>query len=466
MRWSSRPRPRRWCRLVAMLFAMLCVGCSGVARTPVSSTPAACTGRALTPASNVQAAISAAPPGSTFCFGPGIYRVSALIPKSGDVLDGGRQAAILDGGSSASYAVYGNSSSPGPSDVTIRGFVIRDYHSQLQYGAIDDVNGPGWVIQGNHITHNAAVGVETGDEVKVLDNLIDWNGQEGFGAAGYGGLYEGNEIAYNNFKLAVDPGWEAGGGKAWATDDLTFESNYVHDNGGTGLWADTNNINTVFDHNIVSNNRGPGIYDEISYNATITNNIVTGNGMPSAPGSDKGQGWAWEAGIQVRASGGLSPSSPLIIAHNTVIDNFNGITLLQSPSPNACYDKPIHEGLYGPCRVQNVIVEDNYITMSQGMTGEVQDGTNNSMFMSWNNHWLNNHYCVVSAVHPADGYAYGWFGWMNHYRSWSAWQAYGLDKSGTFKVGGICKAPSSAQSSDAEGNLMGGMPEVSSVTRK
>ena len=49
--------------------------------------------------------------------------------------------------------------------------------------------------------------------------------------------------------------------------DLTFKSNYVHDNGGPGLWADTNNINTTFDGNTISNNWGPGIYDEISYNA-------------------------------------------------------------------------------------------------------------------------------------------------------------------------------------------------------
>jgi parallel beta-helix repeat protein len=429
----------RLCRCYPLV-ALLAVGCSGVAKSPASPSSAACTGRALTPASNVQAVIDDAPPGSTFCFGPGTYHVSALMPKSGDVLDGDRQAAILDGRNSASYAVYGDSASPGPSDVTIRGFVIRNYHSPLQRGAIRDANGPGWIIQGNHITHNAAAGVETGDKVQVLDNLIDWNGQEGFVAGGFGGLYQGNYIAYNNFNLVVNPGWEAGGGKAWATRNLTFESNYVHDNGGVGLWADTNNINTVFDHNTVSNNDAAGIYDEISYNVTITNNIVTGNGMPWTPGGGQRLGWGWDAGIQLRASGGLSASSPAIIARNTVIDNFNSITLIQSPPRNACPDKALHEGFYGPCRVQNVIVEDNYITMSQGMSGVMQDGTNNSVFTSWNNHWLNNQYCVVPAIHPDDGYAYNWFAWMNREQSWSAWQGYGLDRVGTFKVGGTCKA--------------------------
>ncbi len=427
-------RPRLWYWLVVPL----AIGCSGAVRAPAGSAPS-CTGRALTPLSNAQKAINHAPPGTTFCFGPGTYHVSALVPKSHDVLDGEGRAAVLDGGNSAWYAIYGGSAAVGPSDVTIRGFVIRGFNTPLQRGAIQDYNGPDWIIQDNHITDNAAAGVATGDKVQVLDNMIDHNGQEGFSAHGNGGLYEDNDIAYNNFNLAVDPHWEAGGGKAWATDDLTFEGNYVHDNGGTGLWADTNNINTTFDRNIVSDNRGPGISDEISYNATIINNIVTGNGMPSAPGNEKGQAWGWYAGIELRASGGLSPSSPVIIADNTVIGNFNGITLLQSPSPNACSNKQNDEGLYGPCRVQNVIVEDNYITMSQGATGAMTDGASNSIFTSWNNHWLDNHYCVVSAVHPDDGYMYGWFAWMNVDLSWSQWQSYGMDKGGTFKVGGTCR---------------------------
>ena len=127
--------------------------------------------------------------------------------------------------------------------------------------------------------------------------------------------------------------------------------------------------------------------------------------MPSSPGNGERLGWGWDAGIQLRGSGGLSPSTPLIISHNIVTDNFNGITLVQSPSPDACPNKANHEGRYGPCRIQNVVVEDNYVTMSQGATGEFQDGqdgpeTDNSIFTSWNNHWLQNNYCVASAVTP------------------------------------------------------------------
>jgi parallel beta-helix repeat protein len=455
-------RLRRWCWLVTLLATLLATGCGGAVAGPISpgvespTSPGAassispgpvCTGTALTPSRNVQAAINTAPPGTTFCFGPGRYHVSSLVPKPGDVLDGGGQKAVLDGGNSAPYAIYGDSASPGPAQVIIEGFVIQNFKTPLQQGAIQDFNGPDWIIRNNHITHNGAAGVATGDNVRVLNNLIDHNAQEGFAAHGDGGLYEGNEIAYNNFNLAVDPTWEAGGGKAWETDHLTFRNNNVYDNGGPGLWADTNNINTTFDGNTVSNNWGPGIYEEISYNATIINNTMTDNGMPSSPGGGQRLGWGWDAGIQLRGSGGLSYSSPLIIANNTVTDNYNGITLLQSPAPNACPNTSKDEGTRGPCLIQNVIVENNGITMTQGWTGGAQDGTSDSVFTSENNQWLQNSYCVASAVHPNDGYAYDWLAW-NNWRSWYDWQGQGLDTGGTFRVGGTCR-PHSQRGSPA-----------------
>jgi parallel beta-helix repeat protein len=394
-----------------------------------------CTGTILTPTSNVQDAINDAPPGTIFCFGPGSYRVSALIPKPGDVLDGGNRVATLDGGSSARYAIYGDLTSHGPSDVTVRGFVIQDFNTPLQAGVIQDYNGSGWIIQNNHITKNAAAGVATGDDVRVIGNLIDQNGQEGFSAHGTGGLYQDNEIAYNNYNLAVDGGWEAGGGKAYDTRNLTFKSNYVHDNGGPGLWADTNNINTTFEDNTVNNNWGAGIYDEISYNAIIINNTVTGDGMPSSPGGGNRRGWAWDAGIQIRRSGGLSAAKPLIISGNIVTDNYNAISLIESPVSD-CTDKRVP--WYGPCNVQNVLVENNWITMTQGATGAYQDGAGNAIFTNRNNVFRDNHYCVASYTHPNDGYSYGWFGWMNGWQNFSEWKNSWRGAAGAFTVGGNC----------------------------
>jgi parallel beta-helix repeat protein len=389
--------------------------------------PPSCTGTAITPGANVQAAIDAAPVNTTFCFAAGTYNVGSLAPKSGDVFDGGNRTAILDGQNTRQQAFVSSTTS----GVTIRGFVIKQYASPLQAAAIQSFGTTNWTIENNQITHNAATAVATDTGARVLNNLMDWNGQQGYAAHGQNLLYEGNEIAFNNANLAVDATWEAGGGKAWDTDGATFRNNNVHDNGGNGLWDDTNNIRITYDGNTVDNNWGGGIYHEIGYDATIVNNTVSRNGMPSAPGGGQNLGWLWDAGILLRSSGALTATSPILIANNTVTNNYNGIALLESPEPNSCPNTANGEGRYGPCLLQNILVRDNTVTMSIGGTGVVQDGTGNPF--SQNIHFTNNHYHVANpTTHPNDGHAEGWFAWNNAWRTWAEWQGFGNDLTGTF----------------------------------
>ena len=156
--------------------------------------------------------------------------------------------------------------------------MIQHYATPIQEGAIHAFDTTGWTIENNHITRNASSAVATDTGAKVLHNLLDHNGQQGYAAHGKDILYEGNEISYNNENLAVDATWEAGGGKAWATINATFRNNHVHHNGGNGMWDDTNNIYITYQMNNVHHNWGAGIYHEIGYDATITNNTVTNNG--------------------------------------------------------------------------------------------------------------------------------------------------------------------------------------------
>jgi hypothetical protein len=142
---------------------------------PSTLLPSVCVGLRLAPGSDVQAAIDAEPPGATFCFSAGTYAVSSLAPKSGDVLDGGNRASVLDGRSSAQYAVRSSSAI----GVTVRGFVIRDYMTPIQQGAVQAFGTTGWVIQNNDINHNAAAGVAVDTGARVIGNRLDYNGQEG-----------------------------------------------------------------------------------------------------------------------------------------------------------------------------------------------------------------------------------------------------------------------------------------------
>ena len=95
-----------------------------------------------------------------------------------------------------------------------------------------------------------------------------------------------NEISGNN-----TDDWEkrregcgcTGGGKFWETDGAKVTNNYVHDNKGVGLWADSNNVGFRFEGNYISGNDAEGIMYETSYNAAIVNNTFVRNALDKGP---------------------------------------------------------------------------------------------------------------------------------------------------------------------------------------
>ena len=56
-----------------------------------------------------------------------------------------------------------------------------------------------------------------------------------------------------------------------------WRGNWVHHNTGPGIWSDGNVHNVLYEDNVVEGNSGPGILHEISWDATIRNNIVRWN---------------------------------------------------------------------------------------------------------------------------------------------------------------------------------------------
>jgi parallel beta-helix repeat protein len=379
----------------------------------------------------VPAVVAGAPAGTTFCFAAGTYALaSVIVPKSGDVFDGGGRAAVLDGGNVTAAAFR----APGTDAVTIRGFTIQRFDTPLQNGAVDGFGATNWRIDNNHITLNAATAVASDTGFQVVNNLLDHNEQQGYAAHGNGYLYQGNEIAYNNEDLAVDATWEAGGGKAWDTLNGTFRGNNVHHNGGHGMWDDTNNRWITYDRNNVHDNWGAGIYHEIGYEATITNNTITGNGTATSQGGGQRLGWLWDGGIQLRSSQSMDPANPILIEGNTVTDNYNGITLLDSPA-KGCTNTGLEEGRYsnGTCRLRNVLVRNNTVTMREGATGAAQDGGNGGLFTTANVKWTGNQYRTL-AQHQADGHSYDWFAWDDGWVDFGRWRGDGNDLSGSWAL--------------------------------
>ncbi len=285
----------------------------------------------------------------------------------------------------------------GVTSVSIRGLVIEKFANEAQAGALESRV---WDLENNEVRLNHGTGIVGGGH--VIGNYVHDNGQLGIkGGNGSNILVENNELAFNN-NAGFDMSWEAGGGKWFETTNLTVRGNYSHDNHGRGLWTDTDNIYTTYENNRVENNDGIGILHEVSYDALIATNTVTGNGFKEPGHVDGG-------GIQVMASPNVE------IYGNTVSGNRDGIALTQFPRGS---------GAHGPYETDNAYVHDNVVKQSEGYTGLIQMMGDDSYFTSRNNRFQANRYLL--GTNPA------YFQWLDGLRTTAQWTAYGEDTSGSF----------------------------------
>jgi hypothetical protein len=289
--------------------------------------------------------------------------------------------------------------------VTVAGFVIERFANLAQSGAIDAA-GAGWTIRENEIRHNHGVGLNA-PGARVLDNHIHHNGQLGLGGGGRGALIEGNEIDHNN-TAGFSTEWEAGGSKWVETTGMVVRGNYVHDNAGTGLWTDINNVDTLFERNVVARNSDYGIHHEISYDAVIRDNDVVGNGF-----NFDLDAWGG-AGIRIAASPNVQ------VTGNVVRGNRNAIMLVQQ-------DRRGDEHPRGPHELRNVRVHGNQVSLDQGHTGLVQDVGDDSYYTSRGNRFEGNDYRLRSTQARS-------FAWRGGVWDRAGWQRFGQDRAGTFEL--------------------------------
>jgi hypothetical protein len=290
-------------------------------------------------------------------------------------------------------------------DVTVRNLVIEKFANEAQLGAISC--GARWRVEQNEVRLNHGTGIQDGNV--VTGNFVHHNGQ--LGLSDTGRLVADNEIAFNN-TAHFNPPWEAGGAKWVWTDGLTVRHNYVHDNHGPGLWTDIANIRTRYERNIVADNSGSGIVDEISYRTTITKNVIRGNGHGVADST----GWLDGAGILIESAPDVTVSG------NVLADNANGVSIVQEDRG---------EGPHGPYKVRNISVRGNYIAMSRGRTGMAQT-LNDPTYFHRNIRFVGNRY-RISCGAPAP------FAWRSPrgrdhdgHLTVAEWQSVGNDRTGAF----------------------------------
>lgn len=262
-------------------------------------------------------------------------------------------------------------------NVVIRNLVVEKYANQAQHGAIDSrrysndgfTTGANWVVENNEVCWNHGAGIRVNSGGFVQANYIHHNGQLGVAAGGNAVTIVGSDIAYNHF-AGFNYDWEAGGSKFAFTTNLFVTENSVHHNDGAGLWTDINNLNTTYRRNRVEYNGCIGIWHEISYAATIEDNLIVGNGFGHST-------WGLGAGIVVAAS------SDVDIIGNTLIDNADGIVGIQQNRG---------EGASDPYVVENMFVDNNCVRQAGDSIGVLQDISSNKPFCCRDNSFVANPY--------------------------------------------------------------------------
>jgi len=270
-------------------------------------------------------------------------------------------------------------------NVTVQNLVIEKYDPEIQYGAIR--GDQSWTIRDNEVRLNYAVGISAHDGSQIIGNYVHDNGQMGLGGYGNNILVQGNELATNGFWSGIDPLWEAGGFKFADTDNLVVRGNYSHDNNGSGMWTDTNNIHTLYEDNVVVHNTIGGIGHEISYDAIIRNNTLIGNGYGDT------RGWGWGAEINIQNSQNVQVYGNRI----DMTDGGNGIVLIQQNRGS---------GTHGTYTTTGNQIHDNIIVDhdGHGYIGGFAD-YNQSGMLNGGNTWSNNQYFM-----PDGGGRFQWGG--------------------------------------------------------
>jgi hypothetical protein len=342
--------------------------------------------------------------GATFWFAPGVHtlgpdRYAQIVPGRNSTFIGA-PGAVLDGLRRNNYAFGGSATG-----VTISHLRVENFVSPVNEGVVNHDPGSGWTFRYNTITRNEGAGLVLGTGGRASYNCLKDNGQYGFigkGADGPGTdlVFDHNEVSGNNtgdWESRIENCGCTGGGKFWDVRGARVTANYVHDNKGVGLWADTNNADFLIEGNWIEDNDAQGIFYEISYNAVIRGNVVKHNVLAlGRTRMERRENWP-DAAIYISESGGDSRvqhtlvGAPVIdISGNLIQDNYNGVTLWEgsnrfcnSPANTSSgYCTLVRTGVvklstcvagristepyYSDCRwkTQNVTVHDNVFDLS------------------------------------------------------------------------------------------------------
>ena len=313
-------------------------------------------------------------PDTVYWFAPGTHTIGsgeyAQFNVAPDDTFVGAPGAIIDGQGLNDFAFQAASGESSPANATIEYLTIQHFVAGAGEAAVGQGDHNGWTIQYDLIQDNpdgAGVMIESNDLVR--DNCIQLNGEYAFNGGGAApadsAVLTANDMYDNNNVHAFDfPGSPpnnqcgcSGGGKWWDSMNDQTTDNYVHDNQGVGIWADTDNAGDLISGNYVSGNWGEGIMYEASYNAEITDNTLVGNGLgegstQASPGFPDGAIYISESGGDSRVASNYA--GQMLIRGNILTNNWGGVILWENA------DRYCSDGSDGGC----TLVDPSVYTVS------------------------------------------------------------------------------------------------------
>ena len=373
-------------------------------------------------------------PNTTFWFAPGTHTLGngeydQISPGDNSTFIGA-PGAVIDGRGLNRYAFTGQASG-----VTIQYLTIRGFNSPQDEGVVNHDSGHGWRFQYLTITQNHGAGVFLGQDNTITDSCMKDNGQYGFQGFGQGGdsniTIDHNEIAGNNTDdlETKNPGCGCtGGGKFWDVRSVKVTNNYVHDNHSVGLWADTNDADFLIAGNWIENNDAEAIFYEISYNATISYNVIKHNDVVNGIHDFAALGDNFPtAAIYISESGGdsrvvssVTGSPTVTIDHNLLVDNYGGVTVWENAdrycnSPNntsSGYCTLVNPNVKPANCVSGTISAQPYYSDCRWKSQNVQVSNNDFRFNPANVGNCNTAYCGHMALLSNYGTSPSWSPYM------------------------------------------------------
>jgi hypothetical protein len=292
------------------------------------------------PSEHLANVVNAHRAGTTFWLKPGVYTLGTgqydqVDPKENDTIMGSG-GVVIDGQRDNHVAFGGKATGVTLQYLEIRNFGTSILDNQSQ-GVVNHDAGHSWTMDHLYVHGDGGAGIFVGSGDTISNSCLSHNGQYGFSVYEPHGVSNiriiHNEITGNN-----TANWEkrepgcgcAGGAKFWETRNATVISNWVHNNTGVGLWADTDNTGFLFEHNFIGRNTDVGIEYEISYNAEFIGNTFVRNAVTDGPGVGFPQPalYVSESGSDPRA--GSRFGSQFLISHNRFVNNFSGVILWEN----------------------------------------------------------------------------------------------------------------------------------------